>query len=626
MDKLFSIALPDGSDRSTFGLYFKGDAKLSDGCLCFKKGDTVSFDTYFNCFSYSKIKKHTVIKDVTVRLEFEGKFRAELIKSVIEPTEDKKLAQLAEKKVKAKKNYAQEAELQKILADAAKEIIIGNETLCSLTAEDGCELTVDIRDLAGDGFFYVRLTSLSESGKLFGGGYFTQSGTTANPKIGMVICTYKRESYVLNNVKKLQKFFATNDETKKAFEAVVVDNAGTLENISGEGITLLTNKNLGGAGGFTKGILHLTERGGFTHFLLMDDDLLFDERIFYKTFKILCYATSPSELSVGGQMLCLDNKTMQYESGAYADGVVQAPFGRFYNLCSSFDLLLNEKELDVLYCGWWYLCTPLSKAEKHGLPMPYFIKGDDVEYGMRTLSEIMLVNGIGVWHERFDNKYVPELDYYWLRNELITYCRHKKGGVFFAIKKLIRMIAKSVVQLRYFAVDFAVMGVKDFLKGPKFLLETPADKLHMSLREKSVKQLGAGELKQLGYDVDNITFYEPKKYSRKLAALTFNGHLIPSVFYGAKRRFVCVDMTKCRPKHLYKVKKALQYNRHTKSGFITKKSIFFDIAAFFKMTGASLALLFGFNGVKRKYLKADMTSPKAWEKIFDLSADLSPEK
>lgn len=188
------------------------------------------------------------------------------------------------------------------------------------------------------------------------------------------------------------------------------------------------------------------------------------------------------------------------------------------------------------------------------------------------------------------------------------------------------MVAKSVVQLRYFAVDFAVRGAKDFLKGPKFLLETPADKLHMSLREKSVKQLSKDELKQSGYDTDAMTFYEPEKYNRSIAALTFNGHLIPSVFYGAKRRFVCVDMTKCRPRHLYKVKKALQYNKHTKSGFITKKSIFSDIAALFKLSGASLALLFGFNRAKRKYLNTDMTSPDVWKKIFDGNCDLSPEK
>lgn len=625
MDKLFSLTLPDANDSSS-GLYFKGNARNISGCLCFKKGDEVTFDTYFNCFSYSKIKKHTVIKDVIAHLVLEGDFFVELIKSSFNPSQKDKFERLAKKEKAAKRDFAPEEEFEKILEDSAKSIEIENEVLHSVKTSGECELKVNLDNLGAEGYFYLKLRCLSEKGKFLSGSYFTENARTANPKIGIVICTYKRENYVLNNVKKLSQFFAGDGEIKRAFEAVVVDNAGTLSGIPGDGITVLKNKNLGGAGGFTRGIIYLHEAGAFTHFLLMDDDLQFDESVLYKTYKLMCYAANPSELSIGGQMLCLDKRYMQFESGAYTDGVVQAPYGRFYNLTRDFDLLLNEREEDVLYCGWWYLCTPLAKAEKYGLPMPYFIKGDDVEYGMRTLSEILLVNGIGVWHERFENKYVPELDYYWLRNELITYCRHKKGGVFFAIKKLARMVAKSVVQLRYFAVDFAVRGAKDFLKGPKFLLETPADKLHMSLREKSVKQLSKDELKQSGYDTDAITFYEPEKYNRSIAALTLNGHLIPSVFYGAKRRFVCVDMTKCRPRHLYKVKKALQYNKHTKSGFITKKSIFSDIAALFKLSGASLALLFGFNSAKRKYLNTDMTSPDVWKKIFDGNCDSSPEK
>lgn len=624
MDKLFSLTLPDAF-QSTSGLYFKGNARLDSGSLCFQNGDEVTFDTYFNCFSYSKIKRHTVIRNITARLFLEGDFHVEIIKATIDASQDGKLERLGKKLAAAKRNFASESEFEKILEDASKDTECLSETIAFSDVSGDAELKADIGNLDGDGFLYIKLCCLSDVGTFSGGGYFTDDKRTCNPKIGIVICTYRREDYLLQNAKKLSEFFEREREIKDAFGAVVVDNARTIEKLPNN-ITLLPNKNLGGAGGFTRGIIHLMQCGIFTHFLLMDDDLQFDESVLYKTYKLMCYAANPSELSIGGQMLCLDKRYMQFESGAYTDGVVQAPYGRFYNLTRDFDLLLNEREEDVLYCGWWYLCSPLAKAEKYGLPMPYFIKGDDVEYGIRTLSEILLVNGIGVWHERFENKYVPELDYYWLRNELITYCRHKKGGVFFAIKKLARMVAKSVVQLRYFAVDFAVRGAKDFLKGPKFLLETPADKLHMSLREKSVKQLSKDELKQSGYDTDAMTFYEPEKYNRSIAALTFNGHLIPSVFYGAKRRFVCVDMTKCRPRHLYKVKKALQYNKHTKSGFITKKSIFSDIAALFKLSGASLALLFGFNSAKRKYLNTDMTSPDVWKKIFDGSCDSSPEK
>ena len=46
----------------------------------------------------------------------------------------------------------------------------------------------------------------------------------------------------------------------------------------------------------------------------------------------------------------------------------------------------------------------LALVEKVGLPLPVFIRGDDVEYGLRLYMrgvDTIVMPGIAVWHEPF---------------------------------------------------------------------------------------------------------------------------------------------------------------------------------------------------------------------------------
>ena len=40
----------------------------------------------------------------------------------------------------------------------------------------------------------------------------------------------------------------------------------------------------------------------------------------------------------------------------------------------------------VHYNGWWFFAFPLAAVDRVGLPLPLFIRGDDVEYGLRLLG------------------------------------------------------------------------------------------------------------------------------------------------------------------------------------------------------------------------------------------------
>ena len=81
--------------------------------------------------------------------------------------------------------------------------------------------------------------------------------------------------------------------------------------------------------------------------------------------------------------------------------------------------LYNEYEEYTEFNAWWYCCFPLKVVREDNLPLPIFIRGDDLEYGLRNMKTLILLNGICVWHEPFENKYSSYLEYYIVRNQLI---------------------------------------------------------------------------------------------------------------------------------------------------------------------------------------------------------------
>ena len=89
-------------------------------------------------------------------------------------------------------------------------------------------------------------------------------------------------------------------------------------------------------------------------------------------------------------------------------------------------------------------------SKKFGLSLPFFIKYDDVEYCIRACKNIVLLNGVGVWHEAFDIKSTSDLEYYHRRNELILASIYSpKQNAFSYFRKLIFETAKLLVCMKY---------------------------------------------------------------------------------------------------------------------------------------------------------------------------------
>lgn len=592
-------------------LYYRAtDCEEKDGAVEFSRGGKLKFDTYFNCLSYSKLARFTTLDRLAYDLKLKGRFKVRLVKSVvtekmIEMFEDFTFAAIFDQPF-----------LYPRVIDFEEEILVEQET------DGDVRIEFSIAELESEGLLYLEIESLDDGGVFFGGSLLAEDEPLRKPKIAIAICTYRREKYVERNVNNLKAEFKVNPLLKDAFDVIVVDNGQTLTLEEDENVRVVKNKNLGGSGGFTRGIMETYLAGKYTHFLLQDDDIVFDPKMLEKVLAYVEYAKN-EKLAVGAAMISLDKPTIQHEMGSRWRDTYIWPNGRGYDLSLPIDVLRNEEQKKTTYNAWWFMCEPVSVVDEYGLPLPLFIKGDDIEYSLRTAKEIMTINGLGVWHESFDSKYSGELEYYVKRNELIVSALYGKHKVMHDnLRKLFRGVAKEIIFQRYVVADFVLEGFKDFLKGPKYLMDLDGEKMHQSLRARAIKQVGKEELKKQGYDVDEMTPFAPPTHAYFTKMVTLNGYLIPYCFYNKKeaKEGRLVPLTKTKPKYFFKCRTAVQYDKATDRGFVTHQKKGMILKYGFKVLGMGIRLLFEFGTVKRKFKKAmpSLTSFENWNKLLGL--------
>ena len=546
------VLSPEPPVKGAEPLYLRlsGGAAVKENGILMPEGSVLLTDTYFNLLSakYFRYAEMTFPYleleyrgDIAVELRFRGREREELL---------------------AGANFSSEQ------ADVA-------------------HIDIPVRDY-GEGFVYVAVTSLKDDSVVTGGGYFT-SAKPRRVKLGVVICTFKREEYVKNNVKRLAGHAALHPEFKRDVGIFVVDNGRTLDATSfPEGARLIPNANTGGAGGFTRGLREVVAEGDYTHFLFMDDDIALEPFVIERTVKLLAVMKeSYYDACIGGSMLMLDKPVVQHELGARWLGNAIKGNLKDLDLSSPKGLLENERDLPTDYCAWWYMCMPVSAAEKAGFPLELlFVKLDDVEFGLRAARQFILINGIGVWHENFDYKSTSFYEYFNKRNFLILSSRYPRGkGMLSDWWMLVRAVGKALVEQNYFVIDLVLRAYDDFLAGADYVAGLDPNDLIRELASVCPKQNPAEEIEAaLGLDLDSElkkSASVKKKFFREF--FTLNSYLIPSCFY---RKVAVAHMVKPRPIDFYKTKRAVHYNPYTRTAYVTeirKRELFSAGAALLKM-------------------------------------------
>lgn len=445
--RLFPIKIPT-KVTERMPLYIHTSAQSNPRMV--KKGETVTLDTYFNSFSYKKYLTYTNVEQACAVLELTGQWRIEL---------------LAYTKAGGNRLLA----VQSFSEPGEKKV----------------EIPFDFSHETEDGFYWFRLTALSDHCMLLGGEYIT-SAPREKVKVAAVICTYHREKYILENIEQIQQELLIGAESslRGKLYVLIIDNGQSLKDclVKDSAVRLIYNKNCGGSAGFSRGIMEALSQENITHILLMDDDIQLDPGVLVKTITFLEHLKPEHrKLHVAGGMLFFDKPTVQHEATARWDGIEHS-LKHGLDLDEPEQLWKNELDEPADYAAWWYLCIPKCCVGLDNLPLPLFIKCDDIEYGLRNMDECLVMNGIGVWHESFDKKFSTILDYYSIRNELVLNglykARHTVGALWLILKPCLRAIAYGL-STSVFYVD---MAVEDYLQGTEFFLHTDGEEKNARLR------------------------------------------------------------------------------------------------------------------------------------------------
>lgn len=592
--KIQDILWPKDGICTDVEMYFHSNYKRclikEEGiCILFQKGGVVTTDTYFNSLSVEKWRKYTKVTKVQLRLCLQGKFNVSLCWK------------------------------QKI-NDMYVERELKNETVC---ADSRTEITLEFSEET-KGMFFFRLEALEKGAKFFGGSYDAEVQEECRPvKIGIVVCTYRREKYVCDNVRLINRDIIENPESPLygRLEMFISDNGKTLEpfKLSSEKIHVFPNKNAGGAGGFTRGLMEILKRPEreITHALLMDDDVVVDTASILRTAVILSLLKEEYVSAfIGGAMLRSDQRNIQIESGASWNAGNLVPLKANLDLRLWQNCLLNEQEEYREYNAWWFCCFPMRLVSADNLPLPIFIRGDDLEYGLRNMKTLILMNGICVWHEPFENKYSSFLEYYIIRNRLIDNSFHfPKWGRKELIRELIREYRREGYLYRYQNVALYMRGIRDFLKGIDFLEQTDAEELHRQIMASGYRAVPAEEL-EVPFFYQEYERGRKEKHSKLhevVRRLTLNGYLLPA------KHVRTVPMATARPEFVWRARTILFYDIVENKGFVTHRSVRTFIRQGFEVLSVIAAIQTKYEKAKQSYISRgdEIRQLAFWEKYLD---------
>jgi len=527
-------------------------------CLSFCRNGSAFFDSYFNGFSIEKWRKYTILQQVSVKLTLKGKFLVSLLAK------------------------------EKLHSDILETVI--SETV--VEADTPTEFTFPYVNGTDKGMYTFALKSLKEDGIFYGGAYTADafSGICAadaegaampEVRIGIAICTFRREAFVEKNLRILREAILENEQSPLygKLEVFIADNGKTLDmdKLSAPGIHIYTNKNYGGSGGFTRDLIEIYKHNQeaqaakhITHALLMDDDIVIEPEALLKTYCILTLLKEEyADAFIGGAMLRLDKRYMQVEAGAAWNG------GYLNSLKSGLDLrncdacLYNEIEEYREFNAWWYCCFPMSVVREDNLPLPLFIRGDDVEYGLRNMKHLILMNGICVWHEPFENKYSSFLEYYIVRNQLIDNSFHCQWFNAKHLKaNIMRHCMQEIMYYRYKNIDLYVRGVEDFLKGPEWLMRQDSETLHKEIMAAGYRAQDVETLPMpFNYSVYEMNCEITDTFKARLKRIvSLNGLLLRA------RGETIVPMAAPKSIMFYRKKRIMHYDVTSHKAFITEKN------------------------------------------------------
>lgn len=509
-------------------LYYRvlsGDASYDDDIHSLRINGNVDFLTYVNSLSAGKWHLYASVDSVTLRMSLFGHGRV-----VVHG-------------VKTSEMNPVELKSAPFVADQ----------------DDPCTVNVEIDTT---GFDLIGFSIVSDEGYsvyLLNAAYLTDVPEDSVIPINLALSTttFKNEKYILPNIDLVKEGIGREEgPIHDHFHMFVVDNGQTLnaEALSDDMVTVLPNPNTGGSGGFARGMMAVTEKPDqFTHIILMDDDVSIMPESLIRTFNLLSLAKGKYKKAfINGAMLSLEDPTRQFEDVSYVanTGAYRRVKGDLH-VDKLSDILENERtsvEVEQAYGAWWYSCIPVKAIEKNGLPMPFFIRCDDVEFGMRNKPLYMTMNCICVWHASFEGRFRPSVDcYQYFRNFFAMIALDDCADENMFVLRIQRGVRQNLRDMDYQAAEFILDGFEDYLRGPEYLqkLDGAATMIGKGkLNEKliPVSEMDPQLLRKAGVSEQvlanvSLEFY-PSKFMKYWRSIPYDKHYLPDALLRGKPGYV----------------------------------------------------------------------------------------
>lgn len=508
LHELQSLLWPENGIISELDLFLRlfGPAHYDDTCheVHFRPEGTVAFDTAFNIFSIGKWARSCGLSDLRLRLDGHGTF--ELI--VFQAIPDRSWERLVHRIV---------------------------------TPGPDCEVNLShFARHPNCGVLYFTLRAITE-GHLTAARWVTGQPPIRQPDLSLCVTTFRREEAVRATVARFEDYIARSPLAGR-LHLIVVDNGQSAGIVPSANVTPIANDNLGGSGGFARGLIAAEARNA-THCLFMDDDASVLMPALERVVSFLAYATDPATAVAGG-LTRGDHRWQLWENGAVFDrwcrpqwiGTDLRDAGQVIRM----ELGSTGPKPANFYGGWWFFAFNVAQARYR--PFPFFVRGDDISFSIANAFDIVTLPGVMTFPDAdFSQKESLQTLYLDLRSHLIHHLALPQMdiGRIGAIGVPAWFFLRSLVQCHYETLAALNLSLEDVLRGPDFFAAN-ADMSERRAKLSSLRKVEAWEpapppMSSPRHRINPHGASLSARFWRTTLNLTLNGHLLPFFGYWGNR-------------------------------------------------------------------------------------------
>ncbi|CAM3667474.1 glycosyl transferase [Isoptericola cucumis] len=446
------LSLPSAEDRRSLYLEGRGGKDdravvRTDGTLLVPADSSQGFATYFAAFPASYWVRWAGASVVRLELELSGAGTVRVLHSDA--------------------------------AGTAREV--GRADVAARAAVD-----VPVDGAADGGWLWFEIDAQDDV-VLHGARWLVDVAPRREGRVCLAITTVNKPDYCVATLRAI----AAAPALREVVETVLVVDQGTRKVADEEGfaevarelgaqLTVIDQGNLGGSGGFSRGMLETLDRPGCDAVMLMDDDVAVDPEALLRAVRFHRSVVDP--VVVGGHMLDYNEPTVLH---AFSEVVDQRHFmwGSPDREHERHDLATGplrdtpwmHERADGQFNGWWMCLIPVTALRAVGLSMPFFLKWDDAEFCLRSGEAgfpTVSLPGAALWHVAWVDKddTVEWQALLHTRNRVVTALLHAerpRGGAL--LRDLLATDLKMLLGMRYYPVELHVQALREVLSGPEKL-------------------------------------------------------------------------------------------------------------------------------------------------------------